>query len=249
MFLIGKRREKKKTSEEKPVLVMKPHIITRKYNGKTIVIRGRNREDLDSIEENLDKIKHHKRLSNGSRSSITDDERTATYNISVFRKHLKKIKKGGVEGEKLNSVILKSMLSTILDLIPIAEENYRKNMYNKSEYALNIYYNQAREIINDLRAIEDFETHASRITEVVSEHIRLILQNLIDEVYKLRANLIAELNLENSIKEKDVLNNAMKRFVENHGRYLNETNSAISARVSDFLINGNANVVGSKKGR
>ena len=129
-------------------------------------------------------------------------------------------------------IMYQGLLDSVLSLIPIAEENYRKYRVDRSAYALNTYINQVREIANDMRSVRDFEGQAARIVNIVRQQFTMIASNLIDENYKLKKELIGSV----TPKRRARLEKLLDDMVKAHGRYLNESVKAVQAQVVDMFV-------------
>jgi hypothetical protein len=166
-----------------------------------------------------------------------DDKETAKKNVSIFQKRLKKIRRMRDEegaSEKLNTEILESLRDMVLDLIPIAEVNYRTFKIDKSAYALNTYVNQIREIENDLRAIEDFQTRADKIKDIVIGQFKYVLQNLMDELYKVQREMLEMVGDDH--KQQEIVRASVKQMLKTHSQFCNQALMAINDKIDRYLV-------------
>ena len=120
----------------------------------------------------------------------------------------------------------------ILNLIPIAEINYKTYKIDRSSYALNVLVNQAREIANDMRAVSDFNQQAARIVEMARRQFTLIAQALVDEAYRLKKDIRLTLNS----KRSAVIEEKLDQLVRAHGKYLNESVKALSSAILEHMV-------------
>ncbi|MFA5669439.1 MAG: hypothetical protein WC967_09345 [Balneolaceae bacterium] len=88
------------------------------------------------------------------------------------------------------SLTRKQMLRTIIDLIPMAEESYRKFPSDRNVYALNNLMSQAREIIAELQSDTDRDLVLHRLTSnVISPQASLLANYLIEANFSLKNRL------------------------------------------------------------
>lgn len=88
------------------------------------------------------------------------------------------------------TVFQKTALATMIELIPIAEEKYRKFGNERSAYALNSLITQARELVGDIKAEQDQRELALRLSrEIVNPAFIQIMQNMVDNLYQLKRNV------------------------------------------------------------
>lgn len=150
---------------------------------------------------------------------------------SIFRKHLKRLNKleeKGVQGEAYDLAALKSMRTLVLDLIPVAEDNYRKFPIHTAAAALNHYINQEREIMNDIRALEDFRSRAALLSKIIDKEMQGLAKIFIEHCTKLMV----------ALPEQDAKNQAesLKRFMKTFGRELQASNEGMGDKMMEFLV-------------
>jgi len=84
----------------------------------------------------------------------------------------------------------KQLLKMMIELIPIAESNFRKYGNERGAYAINAIISQTRELMADIRAEKDSREIAYKIVnEVVHPQFMLIAHNYVDNLYRLRKNI------------------------------------------------------------
>ena len=84
----------------------------------------------------------------------------------------------------------KKLLKMMIELIPIAESNFRKYGNERGAYAINAVISQTRELMADIRAEKDSREIAYKIVnEVVHPQFMLIAHNYVDNLYRLRKNV------------------------------------------------------------
>jgi len=152
--------------------------------------------------------------------------------VGVFRKHierLKQLEKEGKTGEAYDIEVLKSLHELTLELIPIAEENYRKFPIHTAASAVNQYINQSREILNDIRALEDFQARADKLNDIVKNEINEIARSTISNIEIVKNELTGK----NGVK---YLEKTMKEFMRSQGKSLEELKNRIATRITQMLV-------------
>lgn len=84
----------------------------------------------------------------------------------------------------------KKLLKMMIELIPIAESNFREYGNERGAYAINAVISQTRELMADIRAEKDSREIAYKIVnEIVHPQFLLIAHNYVDNLYRLRKNV------------------------------------------------------------
>lgn len=195
---------------------------------KTIKTTKRIIKYPDEVEKLLKRPIKHKRDPN-------KDKEVADKNASLFKQNLKAIRKANKDhdyGEIANLAVYKAMLDMVLDLIPIAEENYRKYKIDKSAYALGSYLNHAREILVDIRAIKDFSEQLELINRIVRKQFTQIVQQLVEETFLLKKELVDSLGA----PSRRIVENKIESLIKSHGKYMNESVKMIDAQLTSLLL-------------
>jgi hypothetical protein len=162
------------------------------------------------------------------------DVEITDYNKSVFDRRLKGIRKAAKRHDYGEAAMLKmyrGLLDMVLDLIPIAERNYRQYKQDRASYALNTLVNQAREIGNDMRTLADFNNQAERIVEMARRQFTLIAQAMVDEAYRLKKEIRDDL----PPKKVEKINKRIDALVHGQGKYLNESVKALSDTILSYM--------------
>ena len=106
------------------------------------------------------------------------------------------------------SIFQKAMLATMLELIPIAEDQYRNSEGNANLlYALNAAISQSRELIADVDAGKDYAQLVQRLSVQVLEPIFLSLaNNAVSEIFRFAASIDGDIQPDRRRAVKDALN-------------------------------------------
>ena len=84
----------------------------------------------------------------------------------------------------------RTMLKSLMDLIPIAEDKYRQEGSERAAYALNSLVSQARELIADMQAERDGRQLALQLSsEIIDPAFIGIAQVVIDSLHNLKRSL------------------------------------------------------------
>ena len=125
--------------------------------------------------------------------------------LTTFQEDSLRIRKLLQQGQNDNAISLfqKSTLSTIIDLITIAERQYRKKKVESSAYALNSLISQARELIADLEARHDRLNMASNITrEVLQPQFMRMASNIINTLHNTKRSIEPYVKNEKAVNDK-----------------------------------------------
>lgn len=132
----------------------------------------------------------------GSRGKRTTAEKKVEAMMSAFHQEFADIKKMiGSEAEdfqndKSSVAMMRAMLAMTVDLIPVAEKAYRDKPNNFNASALANLTNQARELQNDIRNLQDLEQQIEHINrEIIQPGVRQMADFLISETFKLKKEL------------------------------------------------------------
>lgn len=94
------------------------------------------------------------------------------------------------QSDNATACFQKSMLALLIELIPFAEDEYRKMPKERNAYAMNSLISQARELISDLKAERDSKGLALRLShEILNPAFISMVQNIIDANYYLKRNI------------------------------------------------------------
>lgn len=151
----------------------------------------------------------------------------ALANVCSFEDELPFIiaKINGSQQEGAMNAIQKQLLLTALQLIPIAEQEYRSKSHLRGAenllYAFNSAISSVRELMHDMEANKDRAAITSKISANILQPAFLMMgQRLIDQDYKLKRRLVESgLVSADSLKELnaitlEVLNRPMMTFME-----------------------------------
>jgi hypothetical protein len=223
-------------------------------DNKPVVVRGKrtlkvideeNDEDEDDAslkrrpkthsDSFVDEAAIRARLLTHTENDATQDHIVANKNASVFKNSLAKIHEASAKhnyGEQAILVMYKAMYDTVTDLIPIAEENYRKYKIDKSAYALNTYFNQLREIANDMRSVNNYEAQVQTIVEMVRRQFTLIANHFVEETNNTKIALRGLAKDEN----RSQIDAAMVTLSQHHAKYLAESLKSMTLMLVEMLL-------------
>lgn len=126
----------------------------------------------------------------------------------------------------------RSMLSFMLDLIPLAETRYREDARQSNAYAMIALISQARELISDLQAADDKSVIKDKIVyDVVKPTMMTLAQFLIDSNYQLKRELTDFVIKEHQQKAHLAIDNSTKAA----GQYVQAMFSDLKDRLNDAL--------------
>lgn len=189
--------------------------------------------DLEPAEEPAVKKKSKFRRHRLNKPEL--DVVIAKKNQSTFERKLKGIRKANKRhdyGEQAMVKMYKGLLDMVIDLVPIAEQNYRTSNSERAAYALNVYINQAREVANDMRSVADFTKQAEQIVQMARRQFTLIASALVDESYRVKKEIRAS---GISTKRSALIDEKLDALVRGHGKYLNESSKALSKAILEYM--------------
>jgi hypothetical protein len=141
----------------------------------------------------------------------------------VYRKRLSELKKKNKHQSDVD--ILKALLDTVNGLIPVAEENYHEYPFHTNAAACNHLFSQQREILNDLRSLEDFTQRSVKITEYVANQYRGVFQAMVADL----------LTLEKSLQITDKQKALLAEFKKDQAMRFNDAKHAVDTHVVKLL--------------
>lgn len=168
----------------------------------------------DSEDDKAETIKQKKPPRPAREFDVTD---------FVYRKRLKTLKAANKHHSDVE--LLTALLDTVSGLIPVAEENYHEYPFHTNAAAVNHLFSQQREILNDLRSLEDFSHRGEKITEFVATQYRSVFQAMIADLLTLQKSLGLDAKGQAAIKE----------FQTNQATRFNEAKHNVETRVVKLL--------------
>jgi hypothetical protein len=201
-------------------------------------------DDEDEDEDEEDEVKvptkvlsiiNGKPLVRHDNNRPESDEAIANKNASVFETKLKGVREAAVKhdyGEQAILVMYKAMYDMVAELIPIAEANYRKFKIDRSAYALNTYLNQLREIANDMRSVNNFESQVRQLVEMCRFQYSMIAQNMVEEADTVRRTLRDVVRDDQRIKVDD----ALEKLTRGQAQYLKASLDGFTDQLAKLLL-------------
>jgi hypothetical protein len=175
------------------------------------------------------------------KSKKMDEEKSLKFaekinkSVSLFQKDYHDIKKIiGPEAldynnDKATIAILRSMLNMLVSLIPLAEQNYKQYSNERSAYAINALVSQTRELLTDIKNAQNTEQQIDYITnEIVSLHLKLILNNIINNVYVLKKEV------KSKGKPKDIIK-MLDAMIKDQGAFIIQIRKSVEDRLKEYM--------------
>jgi hypothetical protein len=179
------------------------------------LLGNRNKARPDKDDEGDDpKVKQKKPPRPAREFSVSD---------FVYRKRLSELKKSNKQHSDVD--LLQALLDTVNGLIPVAEENYHEYPFHTNAAACNHLFSQQREILNDLRSLEDFSQRGTKITEFVANKYRGVFQAMVADL----------LNLEKALQLNTAQKAALADFKKDQATRFNEAKGAVDTHVIKLL--------------
>lgn len=132
-------------------------------------------------------------------------------NASKFGVSVSRISKLLASGdtERAVGILQRKMLDAIVNVIPIAEQEYKLRPTQSQAYALNGLVSQARELAHDIQNTGDRQKLAiTLVQEIIMPAFREVAQAVIDEHYALRKRVDDKVNERDRARVSDLIDQA-----------------------------------------
>jgi len=158
------------------------------------------------------------------------------YLRSTFKKEVGEIQENldNNEADRGITKFQKSMLQTLLELIVIAEDQYRRSEgAERAAYALNTLISQSRELIADIDSAKDYDALVNELTEkVIWPEFLHTAQVLVNEIWVLNKSLTPYIEQGYEKRVGDLMDEQAKVFA----RKLQETYTTIVDKVRNLIL-------------
>jgi len=159
--------------------------------------------------------------------SIENSEDYLKKKAKRIRKHIR-----AGENDAASELILKSLTSILVDLLPIAEAKYRKDPRQGSAYALNNLISTTRELAADLQANTDKSVVINNIIfNILQPTSQTITTFIIDSNYLIKKELAPHFK-DTSKKEA---HDAIDKMSKEYAKYFKAILISIQERISETL--------------
>ncbi len=139
-------------------------------------------------------------------------EDTSSYLKEKSRKIRKLVKKG--ENDAAAELIMRTLTSVLLDLLPIAEAKYREDPRQGNAYAFNNLVSTARELVTDLQANTDKSVVIDNIIfNILQPASTTIVTFLIDTNFSTKKELASYIKAEHVKEANDLIDKMSKSYV------------------------------------
>lgn len=179
------------------------------------------------------KIKELKRIANDIEDDDEDEDEDSSKNISesIFKQYTDKLKsiEKSATPEQYDLECLKALRALVLDLIPVAEDNYRKYPLHTNASAVVNLIGQETSLIADERALTDYQARAERLIDVVvKEYEDYLAKDFIKQCLVLKE----ELSNKSARNSGDVVHMFMKEF----SKTLTESRGRLASTIRLMLV-------------
>jgi hypothetical protein len=205
--------------------------------------KRRDNLDLEELQEKQDELVNDLMEMTEEEEGQVKSDRFA----KEFKKLRKKVGAGNdhFNAENANTEMLRAMLTMMLDIIPLAEQTFRKSKKESSAYALNALVNQARELSTDLRMSKDVEGQALFIKDLIITPIfKVFAQQLISETLNVKNTV--DTHVSNPKRARKVKEDVDK-MARNLGKFLTESVTKMYADVDNYLAGNMDRLIPQKK--
>lgn len=158
---------------------------------------------------------------------------------SIFEKEMRTVRKTvsnkatEFNSDAVSKMMLRSMLTMILDTIPIAEKAFRTSKKENAAYALNALINQAREIATDLKMSGDVENQTAFIRDSILDPVyRALAMHFMREMMNLKA--LVETEVPKAKIQKNI-KRGIDQTMRTIGQFMTQSVEKISSDVEQYL--------------
>lgn len=138
------------------------------------------------------------------------------------------------QNDKSSIAMLRSMVAMTMDMLPIAEQAYRKAPNNFNASALVNLSNQARELANDIRNLQSLEQQIEHIgTEIIMPGTRMMAENLVSEIFKLKKEISFYIK---KASVRRILLGHIETLGYSQGKFMTRTTMEMREKVRKYLL-------------
>lgn len=175
------------------------------------IVSSKSRPSLDKKkakkESKSSKSKEFKEALN-----LDDISDTKSYLKEKSRKIRRLVRKG--DNDAAAELIMKSLTSVLVDLLPIAEARYREDPRQGNAYAFNNLVSTARELVTDLQANTDKSIVVNNIIfNILQPSSTTIVTFLIDTNFSFKKEMAGYVKPEHGKEANDLIDKMSKSYV------------------------------------
>jgi hypothetical protein len=153
----------------------------------------------------------------------------------ALSKDIEEIRQMIDDGDDLDAVsrFQRDSLKAVLELLPIAQAQYKKNPTMSNAYALNSIISQVRELVNDMESARE---QAQLVDSILDTYVRPTFLNIAS--YLLNSSTILRSELSPLYSGKQASRDAkacMDRFIREAARYLEDAHNKLREDISNGL--------------
>lgn len=126
--------------------------------------------------------------------------------------------------------MLGALLGITLNMMPMAEKAVYKYGNERAIYAWNALVSQAREIINDIRLVQDLTQQADRVFEIFVGVLRDIARSMVEDVYRLKVNV------KETTKRHDAVNKLLDKFATRQADVMEDHLGKAQERINALML-------------
>lgn len=131
--------------------------------------------------------------------------------------------------------LYKALLNATLNMAATCEDEVYSSESGKANtkflYAYNHLVSQARDIVNDLRAIASTGQQAEFIIDIIKQALTTVAQNMVDSTYTLKKKVKTTVKH----KEAQIIDIEIDDMLASNAKALRETFKLVEAQINQFL--------------
>lgn len=138
--------------------------------------------------------------------------------ISVFEDQIKELADLSDNPDLADAAVYNAILKMALDLLPVAERNYRAAKSDRAMQPVDKLVVQIRELINELKKQRELQNQHVKIIDIANATLKTALESFVDSMYVAKANIKSDLSRADYTKAQRHLDS----FVQNYAATVRE---------------------------
>jgi len=126
--------------------------------------------------------------------------------------------------------MLNALLGITLNMMPMAEKAVYKYGNERSVYAWNALVSQAREILNDIRLVQDLTQQADRVFEIFVKMQRDVARSMVEDIFRLKTNV------KETTKRHDAVNKLLDKFAKRHADVMEDNLGKAQEQINVLML-------------
>jgi hypothetical protein len=135
--------------------------------------------------------------------------------------------------DKVRIAMLRRFLATVMGCVPKAEAVYNQTKSERAAYAMSTLINQAQQLASDIANAQDLGQQVEFImNSIVQPALTNMLQNMINEVFQLRAAALAV----TPSGERDAMGQRFELMLRSQASYMKEVGVMVNDKLNTYMV-------------